>query len=231
MTLRELLKELSLGELSNLAVGIEGYGLIRDDKIPNVVSMVNEALLRLYSKFILKKNILYLELNEHTTEYHLDSKHAYSNPESIDKYVQDSFDHPFKDDLIKVLDVMTYSGKHLPLNNRTEEWSVYTPSFNVLQISYPRWGQVLTVVYQARHPTLYPDQLDDEVDCPDVLLGALKAYVAQLYYGNMNTQDAVANAQKYSNIYNTIIADVLAQDLVSVTYSQTSSKFHKNGFV
>ena len=90
---------------------------------------------------------------------------------------------------------------------------------------------MLTVVYQARHPTLYPEQLDDEVDCPDVLLGALKAYVAQLYYGNMNTQDAIANAQKYSNIYNTIIADVLAQDLVSVTYSQTNSKFHKNGFV
>ena len=52
MTLRELLKELSLGELSNLAAGIEGYGEIRGDKIPNVVSMINEALLRLYSKFI-----------------------------------------------------------------------------------------------------------------------------------------------------------------------------------
>ena len=98
MTLRELLKELSLGELSNLAVGIEGYGLIRDDKIPNVVSYINEALLRIYSKFILKKNILYLELNEHITEYKLDSKHAYSNPESIDKYIQDSYSFPFKDD-------------------------------------------------------------------------------------------------------------------------------------
>lgn len=56
MNLNECLKQLSYGELSNLSWGNDGNGSIRLDKIPVIVQFINEALLRLHTRFALSKN-------------------------------------------------------------------------------------------------------------------------------------------------------------------------------
>ena len=232
MKLREFLQQLSYGELSNTKIGSSGSGEIQADKLPVVVNYINEGLLRLYSKFPLRKRILYLELSEWRTDYPLTYEHAYSNEESTEeKYIFDVGHNKFEDDVLKIYDVRTSREVHLPINNSDDPWSVYTPLYNVLQVRRPVGDHVLLVRYWARHPKLTPDDLDAEIMLPEVLEGALRAYVAFQVHSNMNTQEAVVNAQKFQAIYEGIIQDALISDSIGVTESTTGFKFRKNGWV
>ena len=69
------------------------------------------------------------------------------------------------------------------------------------------------------------------INVPISLESALKAYVAYLVYSGMNTQEAVANSQKYLAQYNEILRDTIEQDIVSSSYSQTNIKFDERGWV
>lgn len=233
MTLIDCLQQLSWGELSNLSWGNDGKGSIRSDKVPVIVNFINEALLRLYSKFALRKAVLFVELTENRTQYHLSSKHAYTNTNSTEeKFIRDTEENPYKDDLIKIMEVWSNTHCKLPLNNHSEYWSVFTPSFDMLQIPHPICGVVLSVVYQARHPVLdFYSCPEKEINIPISLESALKAYVAYLVYSGMNTQEAVANSQKYLAQYDAIIRDTIEQDIVSSSYSQTNIKFNERGWV
>ena len=232
MNLSECLKQLSFGELANTSWGVSGTGAIKEEKIPATVHFINEALLRLYSRFLLKKKSLHLEMYDGITKYHLTSEHAFSNKDSDKvKYIFDTEANPFMDDIIKVMAVNTTVGAELPLNNPIEPWSVFTPEYNILEVPRPLRSSVLVVHYQAKHPELTPDNLEAEIDLPFVLEGALKAYVAYQVYSNMNAQEAVGNAQKHLAIFQSILQEATEQDVVSITYSQTNTKFRRNGWV
>ena len=232
MKLSELLSQLSYGELSNTNFGSSGSGSIKTEKIPAVVNFINEALLRIYSKFPLRKKTLYLELNEWRTDYPLTYDHAYSNPDALDKdkYIFDLGNHKFEDDVLKIYEVKTTLEVSLPINNPDEDWSVYTPVYNVLQVRRPVGGTVLFVKYWAKHPKVTED-LNQEIEIPEVLEGALRAYVAFQVYSHMNTQEAVANSQKFQVLYQEIINEALTSDSITVSLNQTGLKFKKNGWV
>lgn len=231
MKLNELLTQLSHGELSNTRFGSSGSGEIQEDKIPVVVEYINEGLLRLCSRFPLIKKTLYLELLEWKTNYLLTYAHAYSNEESKEtKYIFDLGNNKFEDDVLKIYEVRTALDIELPINNPDEEWSVYTPLYNVLQVRRPVGGTVLFVKYWAKHPKITGD-LDQVIQIPEVLEGALRAYVAYQVYSNMNTQEAVANAQKHMSIYEQIVNDAIANDSITVSVNRTGMKFRKNGWV
>lgn len=233
MNLNECLKQLSYGELSNLSWGNDGNGSIRLDKIPVIVQFINEALLRLHTRFALSKKCLFIELTENRTQYHLSSKHAYTNENSKEeKFIRDTKENPYQDDLIKIMEVYTSTNHRLSLNNHSDYWSLYTPSFDILQVPYPVEGMALSVIYQARHPILDFEKCpEQEINLPFVLEPAMKAYVAYLVYSQINTQEAVANAQKYLVQYNNILQDVVDQDVISNSYSQTNTKFEQGGWI
>ena len=60
MKLLDLFERLSFGELSNLAIGMEGAGTIRESDQRKVLAHVNDGLLQLYSRFILQTKYLFL---------------------------------------------------------------------------------------------------------------------------------------------------------------------------
>lgn len=240
MNLTEYLRKLSYAELSNLEVGNDGNGSIPPNDVPQIVNYINEGLLRLYSRFILKTNTLIVECNEYRTRYHLSSKHSWLNateedkkdPEFSDKFIRDDPEHPYTDDLIKILTVYDTYHHKVPLNNHTDFRSVFTPVFDILEIPQPLTGLAYSVVYQAKHPLLdFEKDPLQEINLPDTLYEALGAYIAYKYYGNLNTQEAITNSQKYLTIYNQVIQDTIEQDLVSSSYSETNSKFHKRGWI
>lgn len=130
------------------------------------------------------------------------------------------------------MEVFTSTNHRLSLNNHSDYWSLYTPSFDILQVPYPIEGMALSVIYQARHPVLDFEKCpEQEINLPFVLEPAMKAYVAYLVYSQMNTEEAVANAQKYLAQYNNIIQDVIDQDVISNSYSQTNTKFEQGGWI
>ena len=231
MNLSEYLTQLSYKELSNLSLADSGSGSIKFDKIPFVVSCINEALLRLYSKFVLKEGSLILELREWLSEYHLNSRHTLSSGSMDDKYIID-LEHPFQDDLIKVLDVFDEHGLRVPLNNASNPRSVFTPRVDVLQVPNPfLYGDILSLNYQARHPLLnYHVNPMQEIELPDNLFGALSAYVAYSVYSTLNTTEATSAAQKYMQMYAALVQETIETDTANSSISQDSSRFYANGW-
>lgn len=235
MKLSDFFRRLSFGEFSNISLGSEGDGTIEDGKENKLVHYVNEGLLRLYGRFILKENELTLEQQEGQTFYKLSSRYALSyldeNPGAEGPfYIQDEENANFLDDVVKVLAVYDDRGRKLGLNDGEDEYSVFTPQPEVIQVSHPEQGKPLAVVYQARHPNIPEDDPDAEVELPAVLEPALARYVAYLTFSHMNGVEHAAKANEHLNMFTQICNEVEGMDLVSSSSATTNTRFQKNGW-
>lgn len=234
MNVAKLFSQLSYGELSNLSMGLNGAGTIQEPDQPKVITYANEALIRLYSRFNLREKDVLVEMVEHITNYHLISRFAetkYDPDIEPYPYIKDLPLEPFADDVIKVLAVYNSFGRELPLNDPESCDSVFTPQANVLQVPKPVAGQALSVHYQAKHPVLSESDQEQEILLPDVLIGALTAFIAYKVHSHMNTQEASAKAQEHLSIYESIVESVKDSDTASTSISSTNSRFHKRGWI
>lgn len=233
MNVTELFQRLSYGELSNLAIGGEGSGTIPDASKPKLISYLNTALLRLYSKFVLKETYLFLQSYENITHYNLSKKHAQTSAAvtGIVRYILDTTERPFMDDVIKVTSVHRENGCELALNDVNAEYSLFTPQPLVLQIPKPIATDMITVLYQARHVPIGSTDLTAVIDLPSVLEEALQLFMAHQIFFHMNGQDNGIKAAGYLKNYEMACQQVTDRDLVNSSVSTTENKFRQRGFV
>lgn len=234
MKISELYKTLSYGELSNLSIGMDGAGSILEDAKPRILHYANEGLTRLYGRFILKEKDVMIELVDHITNYHLLRMYAesYFDPEEVRyPYIKDLFNEPFTEDVIKILSVYNGVGQKLPLNDNERMDSLFTPTGKILQVPNPKTGVSLSVLYQAKHPELLPDNENQEIHLPEVLEGALVAFIAYKVFSHMNTDVSTAKAQEHMSVYASVCDEVEQHDLVNSSISTTNSCFRKRGWV
>jgi hypothetical protein len=239
MKLSEFFLTLSAGNLSNLALAqTDDVSGIDPLKHRSLVAYTNDALTRLYGRFLLREGTLMIEEVEGRTTYPLQSKYAMSNF-SADAghafFIQDQWGQPFVDDLIKVLSVTDSFGRDLPLNDPDDISSVFTPQPDVLQVPHPWEGIVLGVGYQAKHPKLvYVDgalDLNQEISLPESLSAALSSYVAHKVYSNMNTQENTIKAAEHLKMFEMICIECVEYDLVGGQSSSSGARFVKRGWV
>lgn len=233
MNITDLFTRLSYGELSNLAMSNEGLGEIVELHQPKIVQFANSALLRLYSRFVLKEKDVIIEMSDAITTYHLDYDYALSNPTppvGVTQYIIDSEAVPFTEDVVKILTVYDRLANKLELNDRDNENSVFTPTPTSLQVPEPVDGERLVLVYQAKHPPLVLAD-DTEIELPEVLLDAMTAYIAQLVYSGMNGQEHSAKAAEHLARYEAVCNEVTQFDTVNSSVSTTPHKFDERGFV
>lgn len=232
MKLEELFSRLSRDELSNLSIGNEGRGYIKEEDVPKLVAYVNDGLLQLFSRFVLNEKQLLIEMVRHITNYHLIPKYAESTGAMVDwPYIKDLPDEPFKGDVIRILEVHDSLGRKLPLNDKEDPNSLFTPKPLMLQVPRPLAGQSLAVLYQARHEPLDDEDLEQEINLPFTLEGALQSYVAYKVYNNMNGQENTLKAQEHRANYESICLGIQERDLVNETFSTSHDKLHNRGFV
>lgn len=234
MNVEQLFQNLSYGELSNLSMGVDGEGGIEERHQPKIILHANEGLLRLHSRFVLCEKDVLIEQVEHITNYHLLKRFAESNWDPKQEpypYIKDLGREPFEEDVIRILSVYDSQGFRLPLNDNERADSLFTPQAKVLQVPHPKDRVSLSVLYQAKHPLLSQDNPDQEVALPDVLHGALTAFIASRIYGNMNTAESVAKGQEHFLHYENICNDAVNNDLVSTSTSTTNSRFNKRGWI
>ena len=236
MKVEELFSRLSFGELSNLSIGNEGAGTIRNEDQSKIISHINEGLLRIYSKFILSEKEVIIELMDHITNYHLIPKYAECTGANVPfRYIKDMPGEPFIDDVIKVLSVFdSRNGYQYPLNDVGNTYSLFTPSPQMLQVPNPKCGVMLAITYQARHPHL--DKIGENIvgqniNLPFVLEGALQSFVAYKILSHMNGQEHLVKSQEYLNTFDSITIDVEARDLVNATFATSHTKLENRGFV
>ena len=234
MKLSELFFQLSVGELSNLAIGNEGSGEMTDKGKTMVVNHTNSGLLALYSRFALLEKDLLIELLGNRTLYPLDARYAEMNTASTEphKFIKDGLHDKFTNDVIQITSVQDFSGYEYPLNDIEGDHSLFTPQPNILQVPKPKAGVALSVGYRARHPiiSLVPET-DPEIELPFFFEDALKKYIASQVFSNMVGQDHMVKSQESYAAYEAICDMIEEKDLASQTISTTNTVFDKRGFI
>jgi hypothetical protein len=245
MRISDLFRRLSYGELSNLAISGEGSGTLVEAKHPQIIQYTNEGLTRLFTRFNLRQNDVIIEQVAHITNYHLRKRFAESvagddgDPDNIaHPYIKDLAHEPFEEDVIRILEVHDSYGIERVLNDKGRPDSLFTPQPDLLQVPRPIDGQALSILYQARHPILRHEKIrEDEnllqqrVDIPVYLEGALQAFVASQVYGHMNTQESTMKGQEYLSVCEAICLEVEDKDTVNQTFDTTHYKLSQRGFV
>ena len=233
MNVKQLYEDLSYGEFSNLSISDEGSGTIIEAQRPKVIVAANEALLRLYGRYILKERDVLIEQMVGITNYHLNSRFAVMTQPQVEKklYIKDMALEPFEDDVIKILAVYNSAGIELPLNDPEQCRSLFTPQANVLQVPIVEPGVSLSVLYQARHIPLDWQELEQPIEIPVILYGAMRAYTAYKVFSQMNTADSNAKAQEHFANYDAICQDAVDNDLLGTSISTTNTRFNKRGWI
>lgn len=242
MKISELFRRLSFGELSNLTLSGEGSGTIVDARHPQLIQYINEGLLRLFSRFALRENSVIIEQVDHITSYHL--KRQYTESAQVDTllvpypYIKDMVGDPFEEDVIRILEVQDSAGNKRPLNDVGNINSVFTPAPTTLQVPYPVTGQALEILYQARHPIIRDaplveeeNILDQVIELPFFLEGALQGFIAAQVYGHMNSVEASNKSIEYLKKVELICQEVEQKDLAGQSFLNTHFKFEDRGFV
>jgi hypothetical protein len=125
-------------------------------------------------------------------------------------------------------------GQSLPLNDRAHPYSLFTPQPDILMVPNPQERRPLSVSYQARHRLLDDREghiLDQEIDLPFALEGALQSFVAGKTYSHMNGQENLVKAQENMAAYDAICLEILDRDLVNETAYTSHFKLEIRGFV
>lgn len=215
MNLLDVFKDLSYGELRNNAIG----NLIPDDNesepdpkdYAQILSHLNRGLDRLYGRFFLASQEIYIQQYEAIETYVLDSRYAESNTASLEpiKYIADTVANPFQDNVLKIEQCFDELGNILFLNDQTEELSLFTPTFKSIQMPWPNEFNTVAVQFRAKHPDVIWTQGMDaelvEVAIPDSLYEALLHFIA---YRAAPKMDGGAEAMAYLAVYEQICKQV-----------------------
>lgn len=209
MTLLDILKDLTYGELADLHIG----GLIpgESDNEPDphqyeqIIGYINMGLNELYKRFLLKTREIYVEQRAEVALYKLHSDYSFVNTASAipeaDRYIIDSVDAPFLDDILKIEEIYDEEGNKLPMNDYTEDLSVFTPSFNVIQVPYPQDNVTIAVQYRATHPKVVADVNSEadqiEIELPNSLRDALLYFVGSRAHRATHTEKSADYWQMY----------------------------------
>lgn len=234
MKLSELFKNLSYGELSNLALSNDGNGAIVESQHNRLIHIINSALKDMHSRLVLREGELIVRTLDYKNLYYLRKEHAMSDPTpGFEKYILDSPGYEFKGDLAKVLSVSNEVGDLLPMGD-AEQWaSVFTPQFDCIQFNHPGYGQIFNVIYQAYHPELVlevDNYLDQEIYLPTMLEESLRLKVAHLIFSSMSGQENGVKAQTLEAQYEAKYSLIEQGNLVGGTEVGTNVKIYRRGF-
>jgi len=191
ITLLDLMKDLSYGELAQFKIGGLKPGEFDSEPDPTryeqLISAVNLGLKEIYKRFFLSSKEIYIQQYTQIATYVLSSRYAQTNIASVEpiKYIMDTVDRPFLDDVLKIEEVYDEEGNKLPINDITEDLSVFTPNYRSVQVPYPDDANTMAVQYRASHPRIiYTRALlpaDVEIELPNSLHEALLLYIASRF--------------------------------------------------
>lgn len=233
MFLSELLSKLAKAELVNLSMSVDGE--ITEPNHQKVVDYVNEALLRLHSRFVLREDDVLIEMYEGISTYELKAQYAMSYEGDIEvhrKYIVDIGPKKFADDVIRITGAFDSLGHELELNNQLAPAGLFTPRPKVLQVTAPIPGQSLSVVYQAKHPKLVVENMDgQEIEIPEILGGALTSYVGFMAFNFLGGAENLARATTFMQLHDKICLEIEEKDGMGTNTRSHSDVFEMRGFV
>lgn len=234
----EVVRRLALGELTNLKMAEAKDGTILTADLPTVLLEINNALKTIYSKFLLKKQEIIVQLQEEITDYYIRWEFAASNGDSTQPilYLDDSLCDGFDGRIVKILNVYDSLGRELYMNKAQEPYSIFTPSYDQLQITANQPTEELHVIFQALHPIVVHDPDADPVtDSPIYIPPALEAplvlLAASKIFGNMNGEANLTKSAILHQQYEGALVESEFRDTASTSENMSNSKLERAGFI
>lgn len=235
MLLQDLFNNLALGELSKFSFA-EG-GLIKDEAAPQLVSAINQSLLDLHTRFQLINKELHILCLAHKTIYPLRSKYASTSPVTdVFKYILDTHDYPFEDDLIQILSVTDEFGNRTSINDPGVSGSIFIPRFDTIQVLEPRNDKMLSVIYQARHPKIHSDTSNPDFNFQEIVIHpalqeALLLRTAYRILSPMDRKEQLTKVALLDQKYELLCVEAEHKLLLNNTSSMTTWKLESRGFI
>ena len=231
MNLTELYSRLSYGPLSNLSMGETTPGDITAPNKPKIVTHLNDALTKLHERFILREKAFVIRTIEGRMDYLLHKiystqGHTGSNP----IYILDTVQDPFVEDIVCCLEAWDNTGRKLPLNDSSRDYSLFTPQADILQIPNQEPGAEISVSYQAYAvPIVLGSSTVFQI--PKALEQALIYYIAGEVYSNLGSDNSSAKATEHYAKYEKICKDLEDKNTLATSNVSSTSRFDLNGWV
>lgn len=236
MKLTEIFHALEYGELSTQTSLVETVTGVLPEHYNRVISYINLALTNMHERANIKLGDAYILMLDGVAEYHLDSKYAFSNPNGDPnvRYILDSAASPYKDNALRIMEAFTEIGEPLPINDRTEEKSIFTPSQLSVQIPWKNEGDVINIIYRASHNIIslndYNDVGDIEVDLPRTYLEPLLYFIAYRHFAGVGGQSATPTSLAYFQKYQARMQEIELNGIPNRDLS-AATDFQKGGWV
>lgn len=216
-------KRLAMAQLKNTsAVDAENLGIILPKYVDTILSLTNQGLVDLSSRFPLYKSQVDLTF--------IAGQNLYPLLESeVGTTLTDSSEEPFLDDkFIKILDVFDSDGKRHSLNTNGH---LMTPAHNTIRFTADKMtelGEKVRIRYQQKPVEIVET---DSINLPPNLETGLQLFVASLYISHMGGKDHSIKGDSYFAAYLRHIGEDEAKDLSSTSEVETNTKFEDRGFV
>ena len=232
MHIQEFLDNLCLGELSNLYLGEQGQVELSPLRRRKLIAYTNQGLKALCSRFQLVQKELIIRAKDRVSLYPLRPEHSMTNGTANLKFIDDRMCDAFKGGVIKILGVFNEMGMEFPINDHQRNDSLFTPTFDTLQITHPVEDQGYSVIYQALHPLI----VDEDCGCqdfnlPPMLEEALMAFVAGKVYGHMNGEANKAVSQGHMATFEAKCLEAGTLDMSAESAVDSHNKAETKGFV
>lgn len=234
MTLDEFFKKLSYTHLAELSISGEGSGQIVEAHQPKLITRANEGLVALYARFPLRIRTVEIETYASISEYYLRPEFAlFSDSEETIKYIIDTEDVPFPNDVLMIESITDEDDYAVPLNDRNLAESWHLTGYDTLVIPSPADADRFRIRYRALPTEIQfgpQDLASVTVPIPRILEAALLAFVAGKIYGNMSMEGAMVKSQNFLDAYENECKIVEERNLLNSSINTTNLNPKLNGW-
>lgn len=229
-TLGDVFRDLSYGNLSNLAIGGEGKGAIPETHQERILALVNQGVTKLSGRFVVREESLLLRATKDQLEYDLIPERADSNLDAGSKYIIDTAQDPFDEEIMNVLIVIDENGDELVIDNREVSGSVMVKGTH-LKFSEVDEDEVFEIIYQPKPKLLESVEASQPIILPEALYEALEAYVGYRVMAPMNGVEHKVRSDDLKMTFEMICNDALDKGLVRLSVTGSNAKLGYRGFV
>lgn len=193
MTVQDVIDSAAYSEIAGTAI------FSKDDtvKVPAITVWINQALIEISKKIplITKEQVINLITDS------LDTGLTYALP----------------DDCLQVVSVYGENGQELPINDETDKFSVFTPTFNRILVPGAQPDSAISVIYTAKPEKV--SAVTDVLPVNEVFLDSILMFLG--YKAYMPTNSTLTK--------NSISDDYLAKFKLAVNYILESGMFMPDG--
>lgn len=227
MQLNQIIDTVKYGELTNISWN-------KEDRIPAIISFLNQGLTDLYSKYPLVEKQVIIQQYPQISIYKLTREYARTNfkSEQLHKYILDTPFEPFQEDILQITGTFDEFGHEVPLNDDNNPHSWFLSSYNTIQIPNANENETAFITYKAKHRYIEPttEDMTQNIELPPCLEEALFTYIAYKCLVSMGSQDTVQQAQFYLQKYEQLCNTVKELNTLGNYTAPTNVKLFKRGY-